>query len=55
MGWLELQIETRLGGYRHPMNQVDESLPHTPSRARRVAVVGAGLESEPAVFVMTTM
>jgi len=43
MGWLELQIEKRLGGYRHPMNKVDESLPHNPSRARRVAIVGAGL------------
>jgi isorenieratene synthase len=43
MGWLEVQIEKRLGGYRHPMNLVDESLPLKPQRGRKVAVVGAGL------------
>ncbi|MBN2495538.1 MAG: FAD-dependent oxidoreductase [Deltaproteobacteria bacterium] len=37
-------IESRLGGYVHPVNRVDESLPlRLEGDERRVAVVGAGL------------
>jgi carotenoid phi-ring synthase / carotenoid chi-ring synthase len=42
-GWISRWIERRLGGYRHLLAPIDESLPTKLSETRRVAVIGAGL------------
>lgn len=42
-GWLSALIRRRFGGYEQQVNEVDESLPTTADKEKRVLVIGAGI------------
>jgi isorenieratene synthase len=43
MSFLETKIQNRLGGYKHRLNTIDESLPEKLSNKKSAAIIGAGI------------